>query len=265
MASATEGTFPNGMPYLKLGQGPPLVVAPGLTAEHKNPTGRWRKMSLAWCAPFAEHFTVYLLQRKPGLPPGTTLSDIAADYAEVIEQEIGAPVRVHGTSTGGSVAQQLAVDRPELVDRMVVAAAACRLSGRGRELTAELVRLTELGEDRSAMGLLAGTQVPRPFRPLAHGVGWVMGGFWAVDDPSDMVVTATAELPLDLEKDLARVTAPTLVLGGTADVFYDLQDFRRTAEAIPDGRAVIFEGRSHMFVAGSKVPAAVGLGFLLGG
>ena len=55
------------------------------------------------------------------------------------------------------------------------------------------------------------------------------------------------------------------MLGGTADAFYSEELFRRTAEGIPDGRAVLFPGKSHMYVAGSAVPAAVALGFLVGG
>ena len=54
------------------------------------------------------------------------------------------------------------------------------------------------------------------------------------------------------------------MLGGTADVFYSEELIRRTAEGIPDGRAVLFPGKSHMYVAGSAVSAAVALGFLVG-
>ena len=58
---------------------------------------------------------------------------------------------------------------------------------------------------------------------------------------------------------------PTLVLGGTADGFYTRDLFERTAAGIPKGRVVVWEGRSHVGVAGGKVPAAVGLGYLLAG
>jgi len=118
MRPVTEGVFSSGVPYLTLGHGPPLVVAAGLTSQHANPTGLWRRMSLSWAAPFVDHFTVYLVNRRAGLAPGVTLADIAADYADAIEQDIGRPVLLHGTSTGGSVALQLAIDRPELVQRM---------------------------------------------------------------------------------------------------------------------------------------------------
>ena len=157
MRTVSEGRLSTGLPYLKLGDGPPLVVASGLSSEHANPTGIWRRMSLSWATPFAEHFTVYVVNRRPGLPRGATMADLAADYAGAIEHDIGGPALVHGSSTGGSVALQLAVDRPELVSRLVLAAAACRLSERGRRAMAEVARLTREGDARRATALVMGT------------------------------------------------------------------------------------------------------------
>jgi hypothetical protein len=74
-------------------------MAPGLSAEHANPTGLVRRVSLSSAGPFAGHFTVYLVNRKAGLAPGSTMSDIAGDYAKAIEDGIGEPVALHGTST----------------------------------------------------------------------------------------------------------------------------------------------------------------------
>jgi pimeloyl-ACP methyl ester carboxylesterase len=264
MQTVTEGRLSTGLPYLKLGQGPPLVLASGLTPEHANPTGVWRRMSLSWAAPFAKHFTVYLVNRKAGLAPGATIPDLAADYAGAIVQDIGRPVMLHGTSTGGSVALQLAIDHSELVQRMVLAASACRLSPHGRQVQAEVARLTQEGDGRRASALLMGTLVPAPFGYPARGLGWLTGGGFAADDRSDMLLTIAAEDAFDAEPELTRVQAHTLVLGGTADQFYSEDLFRRTAAGIPHGRAVIMPRKSHLYVAGSKVAAGIALGFLMG-
>ncbi len=62
-----EGAFANGVPYLRAGQGPPLLMASGLTAQNANPTGRWRKMAMSYVAPFAR-----ALHRVPDQPPART-------------------------------------------------------------------------------------------------------------------------------------------------------------------------------------------------
>ena len=262
MDPVTEGTLSTGVPYLRLGSGPPLLVAAGLTATHANPTGTWRRTSLAWARPFAEHFTVYLVNRRPGLQPGTTMSQIADDYARAIEDDIGEPVLLHGTSTGGSVSLQLAVDRPELVRRLVLAASACRLSPEARDLMARVARLTEEGDRRGAMAVMIGASTKPAHGFLTRRVGWVIGQFSPTEAP-DMLRVIEAEDDFDVEDELDRVTAPTLVLGGDADGFYSRDLFERTAAGVRDGRALVFAGKSHVYVAGAKVPAAIGLGFLL--
>lgn len=262
MHEVVEGRLSSGPPYLTLGQGPPLLVASGLTPEHANPTGMTRRFSLSWAAPFAEHFTVYLANRRPGLEPGTTISDVAADYAIGIERDIGEPVLLHGTSTGGSVALQLAIDHPELVRRMVVAAAACRLSPHGRAVQAEVARAAEQGDRRRAMATMTAALAPPRLAPLARGIGWLAGGRFSTTP--DMLAMIAAEDVFDVEPDLPRIDVPALVIGGTADGFYSEDLFRRTAAGIPGGEAVVLEGKDHRHVAGSKGPATLALGFLLG-
>ena len=189
-------------------------TASGLTPAHANPTGVMRRMALSWARPFAEHFTVYVTNRKPRLAPGVTMSNIARDYAQAITEDFGGPVRLHGTSTGGSVALQLAIDHPDLVQRMVVAASACRLSEHERRIQAQLAQLTEQGDTRRASAFLMGALAKPPLRHPARGAGWLLGGVLAADDPGDMLRTIDAEDTFDVEPELARVQAPTLVLRG---------------------------------------------------
>ena len=61
----------------------------------------------------------------------------------------------------------------------------------------------------------------------------------------------------------ARRAVQYTARGGSADGFYTRDLFERTAAGIPRGRAVVWEGRSHVGIAGGKVPAAVALGYLL--
>jgi hypothetical protein len=82
-----EGSLHGGLPYLAVGEGPPLVVFSGLTAEHANPTGLARRLALLTLRPMARHFTVSSVNRKPGLPPGTSIGDLAGHYADAIAHQ----------------------------------------------------------------------------------------------------------------------------------------------------------------------------------
>lgn len=122
MIAAQEGTWDSGMPYLCVGTGPPLLFMPGLSTHHRLPRGFDRRTQLAQLAPWTTMRRVWWVNRRPGLPPGTTMADLARDYAVAMPGRFPGPVDVLGVSTGGSVALQLALDHPELVRRLVLVA-----------------------------------------------------------------------------------------------------------------------------------------------
>ena len=176
MPDVQEGMLKGGLPCLSLGDGPPLVVFPGLGMTNANPTGiqRWAEVRLL--APLARAFTVYRVSRRVGLEPGATMTDLVNDYAQALEEEFGGPLDVLGISTGGSIALQLVADRPGLVRRLVVAGAAYRLSEHGREVQRRMAQLAAAG-DRRGMSQMQAPDVAdsRLGRRIAGGCF----GLWA--------------------------------------------------------------------------------------
>ena len=252
-------------PYLKIGHGPPLVSVPGLTPENDVPKGWQRRIVLAHARPLARDFTVYGINRKRGLQPGESMSDIAGHLANAIEHGLGQPVFLEGTSTGGSVALQFAVDRPDLVRRLVLVAAAYRLGPVGREMQAEMARLIRAGEPREAWASVMTAMLPGPLRGPARPLSRLAVGPMVPADPTDVLVTLDAEDAFDVEADLPRVTAPTLVIGGSKDVFYTRELFEGTAAGVQDGRVHVFPGWGHGRAASSTASTHLTLGFMLAG
>ena len=81
-ARTSEGFLHGDIPYLRLGQGPPLVMVQGLSPQHDIPQGWQRRMTLSAVAPLADEFTVFVVNRRRGLQPGQSMSDIAGHIAE---------------------------------------------------------------------------------------------------------------------------------------------------------------------------------------
>lgn len=245
--AVVAGTLHGGLPMIRVGSGPPLLVLAGLTPEHRNPTGFDQRMQLRSTAAFAEHFSVYLVNRRPGLPAGTTMTDLAEDLATAIRHDIQGPVMVQGTSTGGFIALQLVLNHPELVSRAVIASAACRLSDPGRRALTRFAERARIGRPRRAWAALApaigtGPVTRRLMAPLlAANVG-------SGTDPADMLATAEAGLAFDVTGELARISVPTLVIGGGRDGFFSPELFRETADGIPAGDLVLDPRKGHLGV-----------------
>jgi pimeloyl-ACP methyl ester carboxylesterase len=239
-------------------------MASAMAAAHEVPSGWRRRMALGLAAPLSADFRVYVVSRKPGLHLGESMSDIVGYLATAIERELGEAVCLTGASTGGSVALQLAVDRPDLVRALVVVAAAYKLGPGGREVTRELARLTRAGDAAGGWAqvmtaAMLPTTLHRPARPLARR----MMASRAALDPTDLLVTLDAEDAFDVGEQLHRITAPTLVIGGGKDVFYPRELFEQTAAGVQDGRARIFPDWGHLRTSASSVTANIRLGFLL--
>jgi pimeloyl-ACP methyl ester carboxylesterase len=172
---------------------------------------------------------------------------------------------LHGTSTGGSVVLQLAIDRPGLVRRLVVVASAYRLGPEGRAAQAELARRTRDGDPAGGWAEVIGLTMPRSMRRAARPLARLAARSMAGSDPNDLLVTVDAEDAFDVGNDLDRISAPTLVIGGSKDPFYSRELFQATADGVQDGWAHIFEGWGHLRTAGSKATTLVTLGFALAG
>lgn len=247
-SKATTGYFRSGLPYVRSGNGANvLIVFQGLVFENKPSPG---PMARAYSF-LEEDYTIYLVGRKPGLPPGYSLQDMADDYAAMIREEFGAPVDVIGESTGGSIAHYFAADHPDLLRRLVLHSTAYTLGSAGKAVQLRLRNLARQRRWRAAYAAIFGFMLPQHgvMGVLSRLVVWlgslVAGTFFAPQDPSDLVVTIEAEDTFDFRDRLAEITAPTLVVAGDQDPFYPPELIRKTAAGIPHARLILYEGKGH--------------------
>lgn len=238
---AASGTFRNGMPYNCFGQGPrDLIVFQGLVFENKPMSKLMAQLSSGYRF-LEKEYTVYLVVRKPGLPEGYTLKNMADDYAGMIMEEFGRAVDVVGVSTGGSIVQHFAADHPDLVHSLIIHSSAYTLSDKAKNLQMRVGYLA-----RQRRWLDAYTAMFRPMMParMAELVAWLMS-LKAPKDPSDLVVTIEAEDQFNFKDRLSEITAPTLVAAGDRDPFYTEALFRETAGGIPNARLALYPGVGH--------------------
>ena len=259
------GILLGGMRYVSFGTGRPLVVLPGLIADHELPGVMDRRFQRRYLGPFARSHSVWWLGRRPGPTPSATMAGIALDYADALRLAFPGPVDVMGISGGGSVALQLAVDHPDVVRRLVVVSAAYRLGPEGRRAVRRGARALQSGRIRKAaaaeFGRLGATRLTGVFFRL---VGWVLGGFLYGQAVPDRLATMRAAEAFDLQDRLSEIEAPTLLVGGERDGFYSADLFRGTAARIPHGRLVLYPGKGHALVARDRRLAVDVLDFLDG-
>jgi pimeloyl-ACP methyl ester carboxylesterase len=240
------------LPCLRTGSGKPLLFIGGLSPAAGVEASGTEWMVGSMLAPFAARRAVAYVNRRPGLPRGMTMTEIAAEHAEAIHAlGGGGPVDVAGISTGGSIAQQLAADHPDVVNRLLLLCTACRLGPDGRVLQRRVAARVRGGAPRQALAvMMAGLVPPHRGQTAAGALAWLAGPrvIAGGDDMADMATTIEAEDAFDLAA-CPTITAPTLILAGSEDRFYGPELFAETARLIPGSRLRVFEGRGHVTVA----------------
>jgi pimeloyl-ACP methyl ester carboxylesterase len=246
--ASETGAFLGELSYVRFGSGPEnLVILPGITLENKSPS-----RFAAWTyrlgfASFAEEHTVYVISRRRSMPPGYTTRDMATDYARAMEDELG-PSRVMAFSTGGSIAQYLALDRPELIEKLVLVVSASRLSEEGRETCERWRKLAQGRRWRELRADMAAVNVTSELnKRLARAFMAVFGRFvlGTPSGTSDFLTTLRADIDHDTTALLPELSAPTLVIGGSEDPFFPGDLLRETAGKIPGAELRVYERIGH--------------------
>jgi pimeloyl-ACP methyl ester carboxylesterase len=248
-----EGSFRGGLPYLAVGAGPPLVYLCGTAINHRNPRpGLERWFALATITPFARAgFEVFFTNRWPRMPVDITFAEVAAGHAEAILDHFGEPVDVLGHSTGGSLLLHLIADRPDVVRKAVVAAAAYRLGPAAKRsqlrMLADLEQTGRFRGDTLAAGLdgmvrqsWVRSVLTPPLRLIARGV--------RVEHPPDAIAMLRAEDAFDVRDRLPDIPTETLVICGAQDAYWTLDMFAETAYRMPRGRLIMYRRRGHALV-----------------
>lgn len=101
------------------GKGPRLLFIHGIGADMKNPIGLFN-------SPMVEHFTILSydprgLGESESPEAACTMSDLAKDAAELAKAVGWEKYHVFGASMGGMVAQELAIQYPDSIDKLVLA------------------------------------------------------------------------------------------------------------------------------------------------
>ena len=231
------------LPYAAIGTGDPMLVIAGLMPYTGPGPDRMARAAIGWITEASARRRFVLVNRRPGLPRGITMAEIAAEHARAIREGLGGRVDVMGTSTGGSIAQQLAADHPDVVGRLLLLSTACRLGPGGKALQRRVAARIRAGARRQATAVMVGEFAPMPIAVAASLVGPLI--LRKDETWDDLAATIEAEDAFDLAR-LDTITAPTLIVGGADDIFYPPEHFEETARLIPGSELVLLDGKGHI-------------------
>jgi pimeloyl-ACP methyl ester carboxylesterase len=241
--------------HVDVGEGPTLVFVHGLGASWQS----W----LENIPEFARDHRVVAMDL-PGfgcsdLPDGDISIEYYANWVFRLLDELGIEAgAVVGNSMGGFIAAEMAIRRPERVQRLAVVSAAVFWQAYRR--AQPLVQLARMSDAIVARALTRVTDDVAT-RPRLRAWALATAGFrypHLIDKElaHEMVrsarrtdgflpaLEAMADFPL--EEELPKISCPALIVWGAHDTLVPVKDAKRMEDLIPDSRRVVFERTGHV-------------------
>ena len=230
------------------GEGPPVVLLHALAGDHRGfePVAhqlrdRWRCL----------RFDLRGSGHSPSTPPPYTTAQLAADVEATLRSSDVGPVHLVGTSTGGAVAQELALAHPQRISSLTLV---CTWGARDPWLSAVLDswarQRPHLAEEDFYPALATWAFTHRAY---GHGLYELMRTALR-DDPLPQSVhgfqgQATAARDHDAADRLGDLSAPTLVVVGEEDILTPPRLSRELADLIPNAELRLVPRLGHALFA----------------
>lgn len=233
------------MSYVSFGHGEKrLVILPGLSDGLATVRGK----ALLLAPPYRrwlDRFTVYMFSRRDDIPDGFSIRDMARDQAEATASLGLAKVSVMGVSQGGMIAQYLAADNPQMVEKLVIAVSAPRADDMIRANLDRWMDLAKRGDHRNLMIDTAENSYSEGYLKRYRRLYPVIGSIGRPRGYGRFLANAKAIYGFDASNDLCRIGCPTLIIGGAEDRIVGIEASRELNEMIPGSTLYVYEGLGH--------------------
>ncbi|GAA2243253.1 alpha/beta fold hydrolase [Streptomyces amakusaensis] len=237
--------------YEEFGSGDPVVLAMGAG----SPGRVWRAHQVPALVAAGLRVIVFDARGVGGsspCPEGFTFDDLTDDLAGLIEKVAQGPAHVVGTSLGARVAQQLALHRPDLVNRLALLATRGRPDAALTVFSQAQIALHDHNvalptEARAALGALANLS-PASLRDEIEAEDWLAILGMTPATPSAGVraqfAAALTGFPPSVSA-FAGITAPTLVVSFADDRLSPPELGAEIADAVPGARSEVVPDTGH--------------------
>ena len=226
--TVSDGTME--MDYCVFGSGDrSFVIIPGLSVH--SVMGSADAIAGAY-SDFTDDYTVYVFDRAKNIQEGYTVRDMADDTAAAMEALGLSAADVFGASQGGMIAQYLAIDHPELVNKLILGSTLAKPNDTFQAVAGEWITLAE---EKDETGLLESfvDSVYSEATLKDYRDTLISSNRGITDEEYERFLILTkACLSFDSSAELSKIQCPVLVLGCEGDQVVTAEGSRQLAEAL---------------------------------
>ena len=233
------------MDYIRFGRGArTLVLLPGVGDGLKTVRGMALPFALLYRS-LAKDFTVYVFSRRAELPAHMSTREMAEDLNAAMETLGLYKTVLVGVSQGGMIAQWLAIDHPDKVEKLVLTVTLARPNNTVRRVIETWTEQAKRGDYRGIMLDTARRSYSGKRQKKALLEYSLLGNLGKPKSFDRFLTQAESCVTHDAYDVLDRIACPTLVIGGTDDRIVTADASREIAAKIPGSQLYLYEGLGH--------------------
>lgn len=233
------------MDYISFGTGnKDLIFIPGLGDSLKTVKGMALSFSLLYRM-FAKDYKVYVFSRKNRIGQGYSTRAMAADLALAMKQLGISKSSVVGVSQGGMIAQYLAVDFGEMVEKLVLAVTLCKQNETSQRVISHWIRLARADDFKGLVIDMAEKIYTQKRVRLQSPFHFILYKFMKPKSLNHFIIQANACLAHDSSALIQNIQCPVLVVGGDEDKVLGATSSPEIAQLIPGSQLKLYHGYGH--------------------
>lgn len=193
-----------------------MIVLPGLSDGLATVKGKaWILASSYKC--FFKDYTVYMFSRKNQMPEAYTIRDMARDQVEAMKTLGIEKAFVMGVSQGGMIAQYMAIDYPETVEKLILAVTAPNANAVVNDAVDGWIEMAKRGEHTALMVDTAEKMYSEKYLQKNRKYFPLLASFTKPANYDRFFRNAYAILKFDARNELSKIMCPTLIIAGSDD------------------------------------------------
>lgn len=233
------------MDYISFGTGKRiLIMIPGLGDGMMTVKGK--ALPFAWAyRMFAKDFTVYLFSRKNELEEGCSIRDMAKDLKIAMDKLGIKKADIMGVSQGGMIAEYMAIDYPEVVNKLILVVTIGRQNECIQSNVKRWIALAEQNRYGEAMKDITVRMYTEEYIQKYRIILNVVGLFPGPKNKVRFLRMAKSCIKHSLFEELMQIKAPTLIIGGERDETVTGEASREIAKQIKGSELYMYEEYGH--------------------
>ena len=231
--------------YISFGRGEKsLIMIPGLGEGLTSFKGLATPFSIMYKL-FAKEYKVYIFSRRKAIPDGFSTKDMADDLEVAMNTLRIEKAHIIGVSQGGMIAQYLAINYPEKIDKLVLVVTTARKNKIMQKCIDKWIELAENKEFEAIMVDTAEKSYVGKYLEKSKKVSGAMRALGKNATYDRFITQAKACESHNAYEELNRIKAPTLIIGAGQDKVLGIEGSMELAEKIKFSSIYIYDEYSH--------------------